>query len=415
MPKYLVPTLAALALLSSCGGSSNGLTNTIGGGGGGGGGTSTPNSTPLTVEIGPAGASYINIPFVTITVCAPGTQNCQTIENIEVDTGSSGVRILASVLNASLLSALPQQFYGATSVPVAECAQFADGYSWGPVVAADVGIASEKASGIAVQVIGDSNFIQIPADCSGPVPNEEDTVATFGANGIIGVGVFAQDCGDSCAQGVISGTYYQCPTNGGGCIGITEADSMQVSNPVTSFAADNNGVIVELPNVAADGAVSVTGSLIFGIGTQSNNAFGSATVLETDPTTGTLDVTFGGTDYPLSLLDTGSNALYFNDNSLSMCAQGTAGAGFYCTPANLAATITTASATQLTASFSIGDASTMIEANPTGAAFPQLAGPIGSATPQTFDFGLPYFYGRPVFVAIEGMTADGVTGPFFAY
>lgn len=415
MYKYLVPTLALL-LLSSCGGSNNGLTNsTGGGGGGGGGGTSAPNVAPLTVEIGPAGPTFINIPFVSITVCAPGTTNCQTIDNIEVDTGSTGVRILASVLNNSLLQALPQQFYGATSLPVAECAQFADGYSWGPVMAADVGIASEKASGVAVQIIGASNFTQIPSDCSTPVPNEEDTVATFGANGIIGVGVFAQDCGSNCAQGVISGTYYQCPTNGGNCTGITEAVDAQVSNPVASFATDNNGVVVVLPNVAAGGAASVSGSLIFGIGTASNNALGKATVLSTDPTTGTLDVTFGGADYPLSVLDTGSNAFYFTDNSLSLCAQGTAGAGFYCTAENLSATITTASATQLTASFTIGDATTMVQANPTAAAYPQLAGPIGSSEAQTFDFGLPYFYGRSVFVAIEGTSAGGVTGPYIAY
>src|SRR5215469_192902 len=235
MHRYLALTLSALLMLASCGGSGLSGYGTTGGGGGGGGGGNTiagpgPNVATLTVEIGPAGQGFVNIPFVTITVCAPGTNNCQTIDNIEVDTGSTGVRIIASVLNASLLSALPQQFVGATTTPVVECAQFADGYSWGPVVSADVSISSEKASGIPIQVMGDSAFKQIPSDCSSPVPNEEDTVATFGANGIIGVGVFAQDCGSACSAGVIAGTYYGCPS-GAACTGVVEPANLQVSHP----------------------------------------------------------------------------------------------------------------------------------------------------------------------------------------
>jgi hypothetical protein len=32
-----------------------------------------------------------------------------------------------------------------------------------------------------------------------------------------------------------------------------------------------------------------------------------------------------------------------------------------------------------------------------------------------FDFGLPFFYGRTVFTAIEGLPAGSATGPYFAY
>ena len=49
------------------------------------------------------------------------------------------------------------------------------------------------------------------------------------------------------------------------------------------------------------------------------------------------------------------------------------------------------------------------------AAYPQLAGPIGATQSQTFDFGLPYFYGRNIFTAIEGHGAGPSTGPFVAY
>jgi hypothetical protein len=416
MHKYFALALSALLLLASCGGST---LYGPGGGGGGGGGIAGPgpNVTTLTVEVGPAGGAFVNIPFITITVCAPNTTNCQTIDHIEVDTGSTGLRIIASVLNPALLSALPHQLVGATTTPVVECAQFADGYSWGPVVSADLMISSEKASGIPVQVIGDPAFTQIPVDCSSPVPNEEDTVATFGANGLIGVGVFAQDCGSACTTSVIAGTYYGCPTTGGSCTSIEEPINLQVSHPVAAFAADNNGVIVELPRAAPGGAISATGALVFGIGTAGNNALGAAagTILATNAGSGTVSVIFGGSQYPLSAIDSGSNALYFTDGVLSVCAQGTVGAGFFCTPANLSATLTVFDNSRLTANFTVGDATTMLENNPGGAVFPQLAGPIGAANAQTFDFGLPFFYGRDVYTAIEGKAAEGQVGPYIAY
>ena len=407
MHRTLAFALGSLLLLTSCGG-----------GGYSSGGTTNPppppmgaNVTTLTVDAGPA--QSINIPFITITVCAPNTTNCQTISGIEVDTGSYGLRIMASVLNASLLSALPQQMFAGTTSPVAECAQFADGYSWGPVMSADITISSEKASGIPIQVIGDPSFSQVPSDCSSVGP-QENTVSSFGANGLLGVGVFQQDCGNACASSVIAGTYYQCPTNGGGCSGIIEPTNLQVSNPVASFAADNNGVIVDLPSVAAGGAATATGSLIFGIGTQSNNGLGSATILGTDPGTGTINVTFAGTQYPLSAIDSGSNAYFFADSSLTACGASTA-PGFYCTPATISATITTLNNTQLAATFDVGDAASMLQANPMATAFPELAGPIPSTSAQTFDFGLPYFYGRKVYVALENTTAAGTAGPYVAY
>src|SRR5580658_8491677 len=118
----MVRTLCALAvcvLLSACGG---------GGGGGGSSATVTSPITPpvtpppaaaanvatITVDAGPAALNtgpnaFIsdNTAFVSVTLCAPGTTNCQTIDHVLLDTGSVGLRIFQSVLSASLLSALP--------------------------------------------------------------------------------------------------------------------------------------------------------------------------------------------------------------------------------------------------------------------------------------------------------------------
>jgi hypothetical protein len=33
----------------------------------------------------------------------------------------------------------------------------------------------------------------------------------------------------------------------------------------------------------------------------------------------------------------------------------------------------------------------------------------------SFDWGLPFFFGRTVFTAIEGMSTPGGTGPYFAF
>jgi Protein of unknown function (DUF3443) len=47
----------------------------------------------------------------------------------------------------------------------------------------------------------------------------------------------------------------------------------------------------------------------------------------------------------------------------------------------------------------------------------EIGGPALTTTPlgMYFDWGLPLFYGRHVYTAIEGKTAGTATGPFYAY
>ena len=67
--------------------------------------TPTQNVQPITVNAGPAN-NYANGLFTSVTICVPGsTANCQTIDGVLVDTGSSGLRILSSALTLTL----PQQ------------------------------------------------------------------------------------------------------------------------------------------------------------------------------------------------------------------------------------------------------------------------------------------------------------------
>jgi hypothetical protein len=391
----------ACALSTGCGGSSSHTnvasnpTNTIA--------PSGNNVAPISVNSGPAG-NYVDGAFVSVTVCVPGTSTCQTISDVLVDTGSTGLRLLSSALTISLVQ---QNSSGGS--PVAECLPFLNTYTWGPVQSADVQIAGEKASAVPVQVLSDTDFT-VPAGCLNLGLTSADTLPTLGANGILGVGLFAQDCGSACAQtgATNPGLYYECPSSG--CKVTAEGLTQQVQNPIALFASDNNGVIIELPAASAP-AATLTGSLVFGIGTQSNNALGTATVYTPDAN-GNLTTTYKGASYNTSFIDSGSNGFFFLDSTITgLTACGSAEPGFYCpsSTANISATNQGSNGASGPVSFSVADAATLFSQN--DSVFSDLGGP----APGMFDFGLPFFFGRNVFTAIEGKSTSGGAGPYWAY
>ena len=126
----------------------------------------------------------------------------------------------------------------------------------------------EVAKSLPIQVITDTGGARIPRACSSQGFNES-TLQSLGANGIIGVGLFLQDCGTYCTSNT-AGMYYSC-TSVNVCNQTTLPLSMQVSNPVAFFASDNNGVVIQLPALGSTGASTLNGNLIFGVGTQINN------------------------------------------------------------------------------------------------------------------------------------------------
>jgi hypothetical protein len=386
------------------------------GGGGGSGGTMTPpppapsaNTASVIVDQGPStGNGSVNTLFTSVTVCVPGsTTSCQTIDHIQVDTGSYGLRLLAPVLTLTL----PVQTLS-NGNSLVECTQFVDGYSWGPVGLADLTIAGETAKSLPVQVIGDSRFTTVPSTCSG-TGTQEDTVATFGANGILGVGPFQLDCGD--CDTAIHHQYYACPT-ATNCVDTLVPIAMQVPNPVTLFAADNNGIIIDLPTVAPAGAVTVSGQLIFGIDTQSDNQSGTQTVLTVDGNAELL-MTFNSQTLAQSFIDSGSNGIYFADSSIATCTT-TGLTTFYCpgNPLSLGLSIQGANGVMVNnLVFTVGNLETMLNTNPTFNVLPQLAGtlPVGNA--GSFDYGLAFFYGKRIAVAVEGSKTSVGTGPYIAF
>jgi len=360
------------------------------------------------VEAGPGaavGSPQTDVALTSVTVCIPGTSQCQTISGVLVDTGSSGLRVLASALSL----ALPQQ-KDAAGNPLVECAQFQDGQTWGPVQMADIEIAGEKAGSAAMQVIGSSSFPTVPGSCSNLGPME-DSLQTLGANGILGVGNFLEDCGPACtvSGAANAGFYYICPPSG--CQVTELPTSQQVQNPVSLFATDNNGVIIEMPAVTSPEA-SATGSMIFGIGTQSNNGLGSATVF-TLSAEGNLTVTLNGHTYTnAGFFDSGSNAVYFLDSATTGMATCKNPSFLYCPGGtqNFSATILGANGKSGGADFSVGNADTLL-ANSSDFAVPDLGGP----NTGKVDFGMPFFFGRNLYTAIEGRTTPGGSGPYVAF
>jgi hypothetical protein len=385
---------------------------------GGGSGTSTPGKNTVTpsganaavITAGGRPANITNGLFTTVTVCNPGsTTNCATIGGILVDTGSFGLRILSSALPSGF--SLPQQTDGSGN-PIGECTVFADGFSWGGIATGDMTIASEKASSMPIQIINGSFGPSIPTSCSSNGA-EEDTVATFGANGVIGVGNFAQDCGTACSTSTSPQIYFSCPASG--CFSTVEPVASQVVNPVALFTTDNNGVVVELPAITStQGETSATGTLVFGIGTQSNNGLGSATILTLD-VNGNFTTNFLGNAVSGSFVDSGSTDLFFADNAITQCTVGTPPNTFsvYCPSSNVNLTANNQGTNGMntTINFTITNATQLPAQN-------FIFNDLGAPAPSTiagFDWGLPFFFGRNVFVAIAGKSTPGGTGPYTAY
>jgi hypothetical protein len=397
----IVPIVSAVGLLglASCGGGGTGSGSSGGSVVGGPG----PNVQPIEVNAGPAN-NYANGAFTSVTICVPGSNNCQTIDGVLVDTGSVGLRILSSVLTVSLP---PESDSG--GAPILECNQFQDSYQWGPVVVGDVKIAGEQASGVAIQAIGTSAF-GVPKSCTQSGLAAQETVDSLGANGVLGVGLFRQDCGPACTLGGAEnpGVYYSCPSSG--CVPTAVGLNQQLPNPTVLFPLDNNGVIVQLPAIPATGAPTVSGSLIFGIGTRSNNGLGSAVVYSVD-NSGEFTTTFQGQSYSSTFIDSGTNALYFLDSSATGMATCPDATFFYCptTPVVLLATNHGLNGASGAVNFTVANADTLF--NGPNVAFDNLGGPNAGS----FEWGLPFFFGRNVYTAIELQSTPAGIGPYFAY
>jgi hypothetical protein len=408
-PLVAAAVVGTLVAVASCGGSSSSTVITP---------PPVANTVTITADTGPSTVNpSLNAAFVSVTICVPGsTSQCTTVPDVLLDTGSSGLRVLSSALGNLPLTNLTSA--GAT---VANCIQYVDlNYNWGPVALADVRMAGEVAASTSIQIITGpgSTFPAAPSGCAngGQATN---TVDTLSANGILGVSSYRYDCGSACAPGTTSngGLYYSC--SGTACQVTTVTLANQVQNPVARFASDNNGFSVTLPALPDAGVPATIGTLTFGIGTQSDNALGGA-VVQNEDIHGDITTTFGGVSYPSSFIDTGSNGLFFLDSATTGLPGCDASPSFYCPPTTqtLSATNTGTNNLPKSVTFKVANLDVLPLANwifDDVAGSSSFGGSQGGLPTLYFDWGLPFFFGRTVFVAIEGKSTTGGFGPYWAY
>ena len=401
---------ATVLVVAACGGGDgNNPTvsmNTGNGGGntevGGGNGSSGGNgSNQVTISVNSGLANVVNMPTVSLTICAPGSSTvCQVIPNVLVDTASYGVRIVASAASG-VTNSLPTS-NASGGGQLAECGKFVSSYTWGSVRTANVQIGGQVASSLPIQLIGDLGTSNVPSSCTNNGRlSSANTAQALGANGILGIGPAPYDCGVNCATSTAYSNYYACTS--GSCRVTTASLAQQVANPVPNFPSNNNGVIVSM-GMPSGGAAS--GTLTFGIGST------PATVLHTD-TAGDMTGTFNGAAMSQVFFDTGSNAYFFGMTSnptLPLCNGNNA---FYCpsSTTTLPATVTGLGSNEQ-ASLSVIAANATTLFNSGGYALAKLAGPFGNAS--TLDFGMPYFYGRTLYFGMD-LTANGGPAPYVGF
>jgi hypothetical protein len=388
---------------------------------------------------------YPNQPCVQVEICSPSNPTqCQTIKHLLLDTGSFGLRIFSSVITVPLT---PIESNGNQ---LAECVQYGDLSSqWGQVKLAYVRFgrdntiqpnitpAREPAVAVPIHVV-DFNYASPPGPCTASQSYPDTTPQRAQFNGILGVGVFAQDCGSGCAQN-ISSLYYSCKGNDCSC-GAKVALSAQVQNPVAALPVDNNGVILQLPGVASSstGTTTLNGKLFLGIGTDasgnnlptvvSNN---NPTVFPVSPSRGVFQTRFEpySPQSIVGFLDSGTNVLIFpapTTGAMGLLPECTGVAnldGFYC-PTTLVSSLSATTVGYLgtpseTIFFKVYNAESLIYNNPGNNVFDSLAAKLSVLTPSEayFDWGLPFFLGRDVYVGIAGkpISVFGTSGPIWAY
>lgn len=362
----------------------------------------TANALPMSVNPGPYGT--VDMPFVSLKICAAGTTNCTTVNNVLVDTGSFGLRIYGSQISG--LGIVPNSNKGDE---VGECAFFGSGSTWGAVSTVDVSVAGEPKITIPIQVMDDNDaFASAPRDCTEGtelIASPEDA----GFNGIFGIGPYSNDA--------IFTEYFDC--SGGDCSLLGSApDADIIPNPVAAFPVDNNGVVVSLPSISAGGEATASGTLHFGVGTESDNQPGSVkTFLENSDTESDnfldINTVFGGSTAG-GFFDTGSNGYFFNDNSITECSEGS---GFYCPSSTLSESATNqsvGSSVTGVVDFNVADANTLFDTD--AAAFNDLGGTYdGGRSYDGFDWGLPFFFGRTVYIGMAGTSSSLGNGPYTAY
>lgn len=361
------------------------------------------NAIPVVAN-GGINNNYINALSGSINICQPNTQNCYTVNNVLFDTGSEGVRILASALPTNFLTPI-----STNNGNESECAVFADGVTFGNVALAQVQLGGLTSSSIPVQIIGQSNSY-IPTACS-DMGKAMQTVSNLGANGIVGIGAFQADCGLGCANNSNNNYYYSCQS-GTGCSSTSMPEAQQLTNPIIAMPTYNNGTVISFPNISTSGVTAVNGYIYMGIGSATNNTY-NVNVIPLN-SVGEMNVNYKGTIYPNSFLDSGSSIYGLIDSTMNTCS--VSGNNFFC-PEGLVNIPIVASDTNnvqnISSQITVNDATTLLSSG--NIVFNDLATPLIGTLSNGIDLGLSFFFGKNIITGINGKTSNFGVGPYIGW
>jgi len=325
----------------------------------------------------------VNSPVVTLTVCVPHTTTCQSIPNILVDIGSTGLRLSHTL---SITSQLPQEQISGQNI--FECFSFVSGYNFGPVVTAEVTMGNESPITVPVQI--SNSTLPAPQTCQTTGPSSPFQPYY---NGILGL-LFPQYDGGA----YYAGSNYS-PVNGTGILNSNQLP-YEVQNPVFLLPNDYEGILLSgFPLVPPQkGASNVSGLLTFGV----SSATG-LTQLKTN-SSGTITANYNNSSSLPAFFDTGSNGLFIDNSHITPCTGSLA--GFFCgNLSSQSATLTGTNGQSSTFSFSIVSAQTLFFTGNND--FSSLGGP----QPGEFDAGFPAFLnGQEQEIGLEWTSNTNTSG-----
>ena len=347
----------------------------------------------------------INGPCVSVTICSPtNPTSCQTIDDILIDSGSVGLRIFSSELNSSLRNSLPAE--SINNQPIANCVGYGDlSVNWGPVAIANISLGNESTTKSIPILLIDASYIDNGAAClqnynsTGQTFHLQTSPADFRYNGILGVASRVYDNVTdyfSCTNSSCS----KSPT-------IKDNNSQLLANPIAFLPKSyESGITFKFPVIGNRGAINAVGYAVFGVGSNKDNTFESDVKIY--PISNCTDVficmptTLEGSSIEHGFLDTGSNFFYFNDANIKKNNY-----GYY-----IPSSIITLSPINNSIPTNINIANYDIITKTRNTSFNNN----GVKTDDNIlDYGLPFFFGKTIYICFAGMTCNGIAGPYWAF
>lgn len=345
----------------------------------------------------------MNAMFIDLTVCQPATDNCRIVHNVQLDTGSSGLRLFKELLPKNL-----EILHENNGDQVAACALFQDSRYWGPLVRANVKVGGLWANDVIIHQV-DALYPHKAEDCDdiGDVKAGVSTHAQAGIGGILGIAPAL----NVPANGPFADTYSRCTR---GICSRNTLPKFLVENVITKLPQDNNGLIFDLHD-SSRVVGEVKGRLILGVNTHPNNQLRPDIEIVRTDSWGRFRVAWRGHVLAKPAIVDSGNAIISIPSELNvpLCKFGKA-IGNPTRVCPLAPT---------TYSFQIADGSgrelsfqlaTIRHGVGTSMSYVPRLGDSDPDDDLSFNLGAPFFFDRRTYFVFDQQPAGAFKGPFWA-